>query len=65
MHILRRPLFDCPRFEFERYHQHRAPIGEDIRIPDVTDRENPLPDVQDLWMFDSSSAIRSARRAMR
>lgn len=45
------------RFEFERYYQHQAPAGEDIRILDVTDRPNPLPDVQDLWMFDRSTVV--------
>jgi len=57
VHIVTRPLSDYLRFEFERYYQHQAPAGEDIRILDVTDRPNPLPDVQDFWMFDHSSVV--------
>lgn len=57
VHILTRPLSDYLRFEFERYYRHQAPIGEDIRILDVTERENPLPGVQDFWMFDRSTVV--------
>lgn len=57
VHIVTRPLSDYVRFEFERYYRHQAPIGEDIRILDVTDRENPLPDVDDFWMFDRSTIV--------
>jgi hypothetical protein len=57
VHIVTRPLSDYLRFEFERYYQHQAAIGEDIRILDVTDRENPLPDVKDFWMFDQSTVV--------
>ncbi|MER5889540.1 DUF6879 family protein [Streptomyces sp. NPDC001941] len=57
VHIVTRPLSDYLRFEFERYYQHQAPAGEDIRILDVTERGNPLPDVQDFWMFDRSTVV--------
>ncbi|WP_328720862.1 hypothetical protein OHT52_16210 [Streptomyces sp. NBC_00247] len=57
VHIVTRPLSDYLRFEFERYYRHQAPIGEDIRILDVTDRENPLPEVDDFWMFDRSTVV--------
>ncbi|TLQ45931.1 DUF6879 family protein [Streptomyces marianii] len=57
VHIVTRPLTDYLRFEFERYYQHQAPAGEDIRILDITDRPNPLPDVQDFWMFDRSTVV--------
>ncbi|MDQ1044304.1 DUF6879 family protein [Streptomyces sp. V4I2] len=58
VHIIRQPLSDYLRFEFERYYQHQAPAGEDIRILDVTDRPNPLPDdVGDFWMFDKSTVV--------
>lgn len=43
VHIVNRPLTDYLRFEFERYYQHQAPAGEDIRILDITDRPNPAP----------------------
>ncbi|WP_282696798.1 DUF6879 family protein [Streptomyces sp. CC208A] len=57
VHIVTRPLTDYLRFEFERYYRHQAPAGEDIRILDITDRPNPLPDVQDFWMFDRSTVV--------
>ncbi|MFF9016316.1 DUF6879 family protein [Streptomyces sp. NPDC014870] len=57
VHIVRRPLSEYLRFEFERYYRHQAPIGEDIRILDVTDKPDPLPDVQDFWMFDRSTVV--------
>ncbi|GGR30336.1 DUF6879 family protein [Streptomyces roseolus] len=57
VHIVTRPLTDYLRFEFERYYQHQAPAGEDIRILDITDRPNPLPDVRDFWMFDRSTVV--------
>ncbi|WP_129840153.1 DUF6879 family protein [Streptomyces sp. RFCAC02] len=57
VHIVSRPLSDYLRFEFERYYQHQASAGEDIRILDITGRENPLPNVQDFWMFDQSTVV--------
>ncbi|MYV49149.1 hypothetical protein GT031_27230 [Streptomyces sp. SID2888] len=58
MHVVRRPLSDYLRFEFERYYQHQAPAGEDIHILDLTDRPNLLPDhVGDYWMFDRSTVV--------
>ncbi|MET8329644.1 DUF6879 family protein [Streptomyces sp. NPDC005181] len=57
VHIVTRPLSDYLRFEFERYYRHQASVGEGIRILDVTDRENPLPDVDDFWMFDRSTVV--------
>ncbi|MEV6332332.1 DUF6879 family protein [Streptomyces sp. NPDC051909] len=57
VHIVTRPLTDYLRFEFERYYQHQAPAGEDIRSLDITDRPNPLPGVQDFWMFDRSTVV--------
>ncbi|MER7515815.1 DUF6879 family protein [Streptomyces sp. NPDC126499] len=57
VHIVTRPLTDYLRFEFERYYQHQAPAGEDIRILDITGRPNPLPDVPDFWMFDRSTVV--------
>ncbi|MFH8618361.1 DUF6879 family protein [Streptomyces sp. NPDC017979] len=31
--------------------------GEDVRILDVTERDNPLPDIEDFWMFDRSTVV--------
>ncbi|MFE7118140.1 DUF6879 family protein [Streptomyces sp. NPDC057654] len=57
VHIVSRPLSEYLRFEFERYYRHQAPSGEDIRILDITERENPLPAAQDFWMFDHSTIV--------
>lgn len=52
VHVIRKPLTDYLRFQFTFY-LHSVRAGEDVRILDLTDRENPgLPD-QDFWMFDS------------
>ncbi|MFB8175170.1 DUF6879 family protein [Streptomyces sp. NPDC055966] len=56
VHIIARPLSDYLRFEFE-YYRHNVEAGEDIRILDVTDRPNPLEQVQDFWMFDRSRIV--------
>lgn len=57
VHVLTRPLSEYLRFEFSRYYAPHALAGEDIRILDVTERENPLPDVEDFWMFDRSTVV--------
>ncbi|WFB07843.1 hypothetical protein LRS74_12900 [Streptomyces sp. LX-29] len=57
VHVLRRPLSDYLRFEFARYYAPQVRVGEDIRILDVTDRGNPLADVQDFWMFDRRTVV--------
>ncbi|MBT2402854.1 MULTISPECIES: DUF6879 family protein [unclassified Streptomyces] len=56
VHVLSRPLSTYLQYEFMYYRPH-AWAGEDIRILDVTDRENPLPDVQDFWMFDRREVV--------
>ncbi|WP_406167203.1 DUF6879 family protein [Streptomyces sp. NBC_00996] len=57
VHVLNRPLSEYLRFEFSRYYAPHVLAGEDIRILDVTERENPLPDVEDFWMFDRSTVV--------
>jgi hypothetical protein len=57
VHVLRRPLSDYLRFEFSRYYRHSAQAGEDIRILDVTDQNNPIEGMQDFWMFDRSTVV--------
>ncbi|MFE4827373.1 DUF6879 family protein [Streptomyces sp. NPDC056672] len=56
VHIVSRPLSEYLRYEFTQYEPH-ALAGDEIRILDVTDRENPLPDVQDFWMFDRTTVV--------
>ncbi|MEU8500207.1 DUF6879 family protein [Streptomyces lavendulae] len=57
VHVLTRPLSEYLCFEFSRYYSPHVLAGEDIRILDVTERENPLPDVEDFWMFDRSTVV--------
>ncbi|MFC9293119.1 DUF6879 family protein [Streptomyces sp. NPDC057011] len=57
VHIVTKPLSDYLRFEFERYYLHQASAGEDVRILDITDQPNPLPSVEDFWMFDRSTIV--------
>ncbi|MFJ5118823.1 DUF6879 family protein [Kitasatospora sp. NPDC088548] len=63
VHIVTQPLSDYLRFEFEYYYRHHVKAGEDIRILDVTDRENPLSSAQDFWMFDKSKVVLMSYRA--
>ncbi|WP_372411891.1 DUF6879 family protein [Streptomyces luteireticuli] len=56
VHIVTRPLSDYLRYEFMCYEPH-AWAGDDIRIMDVTGRDNPLAGVQDFWMFDRSEVV--------
>lgn len=51
VHIVARPLSMYLRYEFTCYQPH-AWAGDEIRIMDVTDGDNPLIGVQDFWMFD-------------
>ncbi|MEZ0093817.1 DUF6879 family protein [Streptacidiphilus sp. EB129] len=56
VHVLSRPLTEYLEFEFEHY-RHNVAAGEDVRILDITNRENPgLPD-QDFWMFDDERVV--------
>ncbi|TQJ56002.1 DUF6879 family protein [Streptomyces sp. SLBN-115] len=56
VHIVSRPLTDYLRFEFMYYAVHAA-AGDDIRIMDVTDRDNPLAGVQDFWILDNEEVV--------
>ncbi|WP_030671970.1 DUF6879 family protein [Streptomyces rimosus] len=57
VHVLTRPLSEYLRFEFSRYYAPHARAGEDIRILDVTGRDNPLRGAQDFWIFDRSTVV--------
>jgi len=51
VHLVRPPLSDYLRFEFEAYQMSFA-VGDDIRILDLSTMENPgLPD-EDFWLLD-------------
>lgn len=57
VHIVTQPLSEYLRFEFSRYYVPHARAGEEVRILDVTNRDNPLPEVQDFWMFDRATVV--------
>ncbi|MFD8828369.1 DUF6879 family protein [Streptomyces sp. NPDC059605] len=57
VHIVTRPLSDYLRFEFTRYYEVHSRAGDDIRILDVTNRSNPLENVQDFWLFDRAEVV--------
>ncbi|WP_416970221.1 DUF6879 family protein [Streptomyces sp. 4F14] len=63
VHILTRPLSDYLRFEFEYYYRHHVTASEDIRILDLTGRDNPGLPEQDFWMFDESKVVLMNYRA--
>ncbi|UXY32604.1 DUF6879 family protein [Streptomyces sp. HUAS TT20] len=56
VHIVTRPLTTYLQYEFMHYRPH-VWAGDDIRIMDVTDRENPLAGVQDFWVFDKKEVV--------
>lgn len=56
VHVLTRPLSDYLRYEFAAY-AYNVDAGEDVRILDLTGKDDPgLPD-QDFWMFDGSKVV--------
>ncbi|MFC5148532.1 DUF6879 family protein [Streptomyces aureoversilis] len=57
VHIVTRPLSEYLRFEFSQYYEPNVRAGDEIRILDVTGRENPIPNVQDFWMFDRLTVV--------
>jgi hypothetical protein len=62
VHVVRRPLSEYLRFEFEWYYRHHVKAGEDIRILDVTDAAvGGLPD-HDFWMFDDRRVVKMLYR---
>ncbi|MER8070059.1 DUF6879 family protein [Streptomyces sp. NPDC094034] len=56
VHIVTRPLSTYLQYEFMYYRPH-VWAGEDIRIMDVTEGDNPLAGVQDFWMFDKKEVV--------
>ncbi|MFD8481174.1 DUF6879 family protein [Kitasatospora sp. NPDC059673] len=56
VHVITRPLTEYLRFEFAHY-RHNVGAGEDVRILDLTDQENPGLPGQDFWIFDDSRVV--------
>ena len=62
VHVLRRPLSEYLRFEFEWYYRFHVQAGEDIRILDVTDTTaGGLPD-HDFYLFDDERVVQMLYR---
>jgi hypothetical protein len=57
VHVVRQPLTDYLRYEFAVY-AHTVRAGEDVRILDLTGREDPDLPAQDFWLFDDSRVVR-------
>ncbi|POM26232.1 hypothetical protein BTM25_06260 [Actinomadura rubteroloni] len=62
VHVVRRPLSDYLRFEFEWGYAFNVRAGEDIRILDLTERPDPGLPGHDFWMFDDSTVVRMLYR---
>jgi hypothetical protein len=57
VHVVTRPLTEYLRYEFEWAYAFNARAGEEIKIFDLTERDNPgLPD-EDFWMFDEQRVV--------
>jgi hypothetical protein len=62
VHVVRRPLSEYLRFEFDWYYQPHIRAGEDIRILDLTNEPDPgLPD-HDFWLFDERQVVQMLYR---
>ncbi|TQF05903.1 hypothetical protein E6W39_31355 [Kitasatospora acidiphila] len=55
VHIVSRPLTDYLRFELAWGYQRNMAAGEEFFILDTTDRENPIPEAPDFWLFDDET----------
>ncbi len=56
--IVRRPLSDYIRYQFEWGFVYNVRAGEDIRVLDLTDQTGPqLPD-HDFWLFDDATVVK-------
>lgn len=56
VHVVERPLSDYLRFELTAY-RFNVRHGEEVRILDVTGKENPSLPEKDFWMFDDSKVV--------
>jgi hypothetical protein len=54
VHLVARPLTYYVRYQFDWGYAHTVPVGEDVRILDLSTTSNPgLPD-EDFWLFDDA-----------
>jgi hypothetical protein len=60
--VVRQPLTDYIRYEFEWGFAYNVDAGEDIRVLDLTGRPDPgLPD-HDFWLFDEQTVVKMLYR---
>lgn len=55
VHILSRPLTPYLRYELGWGYLTNMEAGEEFFILDTTERENPLADAPDFWLFDEEA----------
>ncbi|MEV1009166.1 DUF6879 family protein [Streptomyces sp. NPDC049881] len=55
VHILARPLTDYLRYELSWGYRRNMTAGEEFFILDTTERENPIPNAPDFWLFDEQT----------
>jgi hypothetical protein len=54
VHVVRPPVSDYLRYQFEWGYALTVPVGEDVRILDLSATRNPgLPD-EDFWLIDNT-----------
>ncbi len=56
--VVRRPLTDYIRYEFEWGFVYNVAAGEDIRVLDLTDGPRPELSDHDFWLFDESTVVK-------
>lgn len=52
VHLVRRPISDYLRYQFEWGYEHSVPAGDDVRIIDLSNTPNPGVPEEDFWVFD-------------
>ncbi|MBT8227474.1 MAG: hypothetical protein KJO75_18530 [Dactylosporangium sp.] len=62
VHIVTKPLSSYLRYEFDWAYVFNVRAGEDIRILDLTGRENPGLPNEDFWIFDECRVVRMMYR---
>ena len=59
VHVVRSPLTDYLRFEFEWGYTYNAQAGEHIRVLDLAERRRPAPLLdEDFWLIGEDRAVR-------
>ncbi|MBV7244954.1 DUF6879 family protein [Streptomyces sp. MW-W600-10] len=56
VHVVSRPLTPYLRYELGWGYTTNMTAGEEFFILDVTDREHPMPEAPDFWLFDEQVA---------